>query len=216
MQMKKFKFALLAALMLSAAVAHGDIPPTQITSPQVITVPGHYILVNDVTSASGGFGIEIQASDVNLDLNGHTINAPQGHGVGITFLSGTATSPNNVRVHNGGITAAGQGIEIFGSYCMVSGLTITVGQSGYGINIEHGQFNRVANCVIIGVSPAASQGQFARVALTTFLASNNSFQNCTLEGTFIDSFTEDDQAGSFATVVGNNTWTNIQFANPTQ
>jgi hypothetical protein len=52
--------------------------------------------------------------------------------------------------------------------------------------------------------------------LTTFVASNNLFQNCTLEGTFTDTILEDDQAGSLATVVGNNTWTGIQFANPTQ
>jgi hypothetical protein len=215
MQMKKFKFTLLSALMLSVAVAHGGIPPTQITSPQVITVPGHYILANDIT-ATGAFGIEIQASDVNLDLNGHMINSPQGTGVGNTFFPGTATSPNNVRVTNGGIVAAGEGIRIYGSYCMVSGLTITIGEGGYGIDILQGQFNRVANCVIIGVSPTPGPLQHARAALTTFVASNNAIQDCTLEGIFTDTILEDDQAGSFATVVGNNNWTGIQFANPTQ
>lgn len=197
--------------MLSVAVAHGGIPPTQITSPQVITVPGHYILANDITSASGGYAIEIQASNVNLDLNGHTINASLNNGVGITFSPGTATPVDNVRITNGAIVAAGEGITMYGSYCMVSGLTITT--SFIGIEILQGQFNHVADCVIIGPSLFP---QHARAALMTTLASNNAFQNCTLEGVFIDSIQEDDQAGSFATVVGNNTWTGIQFANPTQ
>jgi hypothetical protein len=157
--MKKFNFAILSAFMLSVAVAHGGTPPTQISSSQVITVPGHYILANDIASASGGFGIEIQASDVHLDLDGHTINAPQGSGVGITFFPGTATSPSNVRVTNGAIVAASYGITIYGSYCIVRGLTITAGESG------------------------------------------NVFQNCTLEGVFVDSILEDDQAGSNATVL---------------
>lgn len=214
--MKCFKVAMLLALMMSVAPAHGGTAPTQITSPQVITTSGHYILANDITSATGGFAIEIEASDVHLDLNGHTINAPQGSGVGITFFPGSTNSPENVRVHNGTIVAANQGVGIFGSYCVVRGLTITAGESGYGINIEQGQFNHVAGCVIIGVSPTAGPGQSARAALTTFLASNNVIQNCTLEGVFVDSILEDDQAGSNATVVGNNTWTGIQFANPTQ
>jgi hypothetical protein len=212
--MKKFKFTLLSALMLNVAVAHGGIPPTQITSPQVITVPGHYILANDITSASGGYAIEIQASDVNLDLNGHTINASLNNGVGITFSPGTATPVNNVRLTNGAIVAAGEGIKMYGSYCMASGLTITT--SFIGIEILQGQFNHVANCVIIGVSLTPPPLQHARAALMTTLASNNAFQDCTLEGIFLDSIVEDDQALSFATVVGNNTWTGIQFANRTQ
>ena len=182
-------------------------------------LPGHYgpgplHSGNDITSASGGYAIEIQASDVNLDLNGHTINATLNNGVGITFFPGTATPVNNVRVTNGAIVAAGEGIKMYGSYCMVSGLTITT--SFIGIAILQGQFNHVANCVLIGVSTTPGPLQHARTALMTTLASNNAFQNCTLEGIFTDTIVEDDQAGSFATVVGNNTWTDIQFAQPTQ
>ena len=38
--------------------------------------PGNYVLANDITEPTGAnAGIEIQASDVTLNLNGHTITA---------------------------------------------------------------------------------------------------------------------------------------------
>jgi hypothetical protein len=98
----------------------------------------------------------------------------------------------------------------------VSGLVITVGGSGYGVNIEHGQFNKVSDCTVIGVSPIVTPGQSARVGLTTFLAANNTFTNCTLEGTFEDAFSDHSQAAWFATSLGNNNFTGVHFANPTQ
>jgi hypothetical protein len=114
-------------------------------------------------------------------------------------------------VSNGQIVAAGYGVIIYGSSCLVDGLNVTIGQSGTPIEIEHGNFNRVHNCVL-----SAATGQTARAAFTLFLTSHNTIQNNTLAGIYDDTIQEDDQAGTFATVVGDNTFIGNQFASPTQ
>jgi hypothetical protein len=58
-------------------------------------------------------------------------------------------------------------------------------------------------------------GQTARAAFGVFPASRNTIQNNTLAGIYVDTIEEDDQAGTFLTVIGDNTFTGNQFANPT-
>jgi hypothetical protein len=111
----------------------------------------------------------------------------------------------NARVSNGRIVAAGSGVAISGSECLITGLNITTNFIGF--NIDHGQFNRVQNCVLTG--------QQARTPFSLFLTSHNTIQNCTLAGTFLDTIEEQDQAGAAYTVIGNNTFSGIQWASPT-
>ena len=207
-RMKKF----IIIVSLCAAAVSALAAPIQITTPTVITTSGNYVLATDIASTEGA-GIDIQANNVNLDLNGHTVKAT-GTGIQLGYLPGTTTGVTNVKVHDGAVysTSSGQGVEIFGSYCKVNNLTITVGASGIGVNIEHGQFNKVRDCTIIG--PAAPTS-FARVALTTFLASNNTFSDCNLQGMFVDTFSDDSQSGPVR-VLGNNTFSNIVDLNPNQ
>ncbi len=95
--------------------------------------------------------IEIQASDVTLNLNGHTITATVATGISIDQFvannTGNATLVN-AHVSNGKIVAAGLGVLISGSSCLVNELNITSGPSGTPIEIEHGNFNRVHSCVL--------------------------------------------------------------------
>lgn len=75
-----------------------------------ISAAGSYVLTGNVTVATGN-GININASNVSLDLNGFTISSTAvgaAMGKAITVLR----AANNVRVHNGaiaGVDAAGQG-----------------------------------------------------------------------------------------------------------
>jgi hypothetical protein len=123
--MKNLKHVTLPALVLMASIGSPQAvtPPTRITAPQIITVPGSYVLANDITGTSGGAAIEIQASDVTLNLNGHTITATQGDGVIIDQFVGNNTNVTLVNAHvsNGQIVAGNIGIIIFGSSCLVNG-----------------------------------------------------------------------------------------------
>jgi hypothetical protein len=216
---KNLKFTLLSTLVLIASIGslQAGSTPTRITAPQIITVPGSYVLANDITGTSGGAAIEIQASDVTLNLNGHTITANQGDGVIIDQFVGNNTNNLtlvNVHVSNGQIVAGNLGVGIFGSSCLVNGLNITVGTGGIPIEMEHGNFNRVHSCVLNGPS-GQPVGNNARAAFALFLTSHNTIQNNTLAGVYIDTIQEDDQAGASFTVVGDNTFSGNQFASPT-
>lgn len=82
--------ALIAAALLAAAGAAqaqatidhnkalaGNITPGDLAGyPITISRPGHYKLMGNLTVPPGFTGIEVQASDVTLDLNGFTVAGP--------------------------------------------------------------------------------------------------------------------------------------------
>jgi hypothetical protein len=121
------------------AVRTQTAPLARITTSEDITVPGNYILANDV-AGTGGAGIEIDASNVKLNLNGHTVSG--GDGIGI--------EGENVHVYNGRVVGSNVGVLIIGSYCLVHDLNITA--SGFPVFIEFGNSNRVRNCVLSAVA----------------------------------------------------------------
>jgi hypothetical protein len=148
--MKTILILLTAALSLTMSAWAGQ-APTLITAPRIITVPGSYILANDIIGTTPGIVIEIQASNVTLNLNGHTITATLATGISIDQYVGNNTGNATLviaHVSNGKIVAAGGGLGMSGSYCLINGLNITVGASGVPISIEHGNFNRVQDCVL--------------------------------------------------------------------
>jgi hypothetical protein len=198
------------SLIMSATSLQAASPPTRIMAAQSITAPGSYVLANDITGTSGGGAIEIQASDVTLNLNGHTITSARGSGIIIDGSDTNNVPLVNAHVSNGKIVAANQGVAILGSSCLVNGLNITVSSSGTPISIKNGNFNRVNSCVL-----SAATGQTGSAAFSLFLTSHNVIQNNTLAGIYSDTIQEDDQAGAFGTVVGDNTFSGNQFASPT-
>lgn len=221
---KQLLILLTALASLTIATAYAA-PVTLITSaPYAITAPGKYALANDISYPYGA--IRISASDVTLDLGGHTITS----GGGISISSPDGTPLTNVRVSNGAIVPSNVvstntlPVSIAkGSYCTLSGLTITVPSiltTGYpyGIYISGGGFNRITNCVLIGISPTATIPQTAGTAIQAAQTSNNIFQNIVFKGTFTHTYVEDDQAqyNLPVTALGNNTWAGNSFANPTQ
>jgi parallel beta-helix repeat protein len=78
---------------------------TPITAPAVISSPGHYRLINDLSNSSAETAILITASDVVLDGNGHTLEgngSPETSGVSIR---GGSAGGSNVTVQ--GLTMSG-------------------------------------------------------------------------------------------------------------
>jgi hypothetical protein len=169
--MKSKKLFLMAALSLIMSALTVQAAPTRIVAPQTnITVPGSYVLANDI---SGSYGIEISVSDVTLDLNGHTITAQETFGVAVD------QSVLNAHVSNGHIVAGEQGVLILGSSCLFNELNIKIIGPYAPIVISYGSFNRVQNCVL------SATGQ-AFAAFSLYLTSHNTIQNNTLAGVFAD------------------------------
>ncbi|MFN0101195.1 MAG: NosD domain-containing protein [Bryobacteraceae bacterium] len=83
-----------------------------IGSPSTVDQSGSYILTADLfIPGSAGAGISITASDVTLDLNGHTITAPGNlSGAGIRIVNA-----QNVTVKNGNIVNALMGVVVMNS-----------------------------------------------------------------------------------------------------
>src|SRR5439155_26283336 len=69
--------ALFAGLAFSPLAVQPAAAATDINScPFVIATPGQYRVANELVSALPGPCITIQASDVHLNVNGHTITGP--------------------------------------------------------------------------------------------------------------------------------------------
>ena len=115
--------AVMACLLSPSAMAASE---TKLYGCTVITEPGNYLLATDIVVdqtcpssdiPEGFVGIQIAASDVHVNLGGHTIYGdPAGYGDG--FARGLDTTGDvqvNVRVTNGsvdGLGAFGDGIYI--------------------------------------------------------------------------------------------------------
>lgn len=107
--------------------------PIQITAPTTISIPGFYCLSNNIIGQ-----IIINANDVTLDLNGHTITgAGPGAGSGIIVNAGF-----NRLIRNGTVNAFDNGIQCIGNTdtiienviitnCFVEGVTINTGTGIY-------------------------------------------------------------------------------------
>jgi hypothetical protein len=206
-RMKNLRFSALLALVLAASIGslQAATPPTRIMSAQVITTPGSYVLANDITG-----NIDIQASHVSVNLDRHTVTGSimiEGH---IGNNTGNL-SLLNAHVYNGKIVSGNVGVRISGSSCLVNNLNITVGQSGTPIWIEHGSYNRVQGCVL-SVPP----GKTGRSVFNLFLTRQNTVVNNTISGIYYDTILKDNKAWTYATMVGNNTFSGNQFLNPTQ
>ncbi len=119
--------------------------------PVTITQPGSYILTSNLTSTSETVGIiEIQASNVTLDLNGFAIIGPKtctGSGVSLNctlpsmgadgiIASGTI---NNITVKNGSVRGFEDGVAIItGSYFENQIMNIQATENDRGITLHSG------------------------------------------------------------------------------
>ena len=100
----KTTLILVAALLCAPVITQGA---TVISSlPYTISAPGIYLLSNNL-AATGTDGIDVNASNVTIDLAGYTIAQTQaGNRTGINVFSGVS----NVNIQNGSITGFYTGV----------------------------------------------------------------------------------------------------------
>lgn len=147
--MQKTKLILLAALLCApvitrAATVIGSLPYT-------ISAPGTYVLSRNLTARSTD-GIDVNASDVTIDLGGYTLNQRvPGNGSGIFVTSGMS----NVSVQNGVINGFYNGV-FFGTGSgdtLINVELLTIGNVGVFVEAND---CLIENCVIGGASGAGN------------------------------------------------------------
>ena len=112
-----------------------------ITSPILITEPGTYRLISNISFPEAIFvqpAIEIRTSFVTLDLNGFTVTN-EGNGPAVSVINGAS----NIVVVNGNLVGAG-GLQSDANECRVEQLAVfanAVGFPGRGIAVG-------ANCIV--------------------------------------------------------------------
>jgi hypothetical protein len=122
--------------------------------PYKVTQPGSYKLSgNLVVSASSTDGIDINVSNVSIDLNGFTISGPVtcsgggssircvgNGGTGISAFAGLSAG-FNVTVRNGSVVGFGTGINLQGSGSLVEEVHAS-GNSSLGLSVTYGLARR--------------------------------------------------------------------------
>ena len=119
--------AILAGLIALGLAARRAMAVTTITGTTIITTPGEYLVTADFTGS-----IIIEASDVDLNLGGHTITVV-GASTGVWVVMGTAS----VHINNGTLIGSPSGIAgvvVGGADVHVNNLTAT--NVGIGIFLE--------------------------------------------------------------------------------
>lgn len=149
--MQKTKLILLAALLCApvitrAATVIGSLPYT-------ISAPGTYVLSRNLTARSTD-GIDVNASNVTIDLGGYTLNQRvPGNGSGIFVTSGMS----NVSVQNGVINGFYNGV-FFGTGSgdtLINVELLAIGNVGV---FTEANDCLIENCIISGASGAITTG----------------------------------------------------------
>jgi hypothetical protein len=107
--------------------------PGDVNNLFIIGQPGAYYLTSNLTGVSGKYGITIFASNVQLDLNGFTVQGAAGSSSGI-YIPNAVT---NVAVRNGSVNG-------WGGSGVLSGSSISVNEIFEHLNVSansgHGFF----------------------------------------------------------------------------
>ncbi|MEW5804114.1 MAG: right-handed parallel beta-helix repeat-containing protein [bacterium] len=146
----------IVAIPLSASIMEGAIGVQQTdTFPIRIDRPGNYVLLSNlIVSTPETPCIQINADDVILDLQGHSLTGPDGGqsqaSAGIQSSSGNS----NIAVRNGTIEGFYYGVHLTGANHEVE--KITISSCDVGIKAE---FSIITNCTVHG---NGSQGIEAR------------------------------------------------------
>ena len=165
--------------------------------PYTISAPGTYTVLADLPfSTPGGTAITINASNVILDLGGHTITnfSPPSSTSPASGVYASALHLSGVTVRNGTIAGFDTGIEVDGGLSAntitISGITLNVFNADvapplgkYGIYFYYVSGSTVTNCVINDTEYAIidddgeSKNVYSNVKIQSsanpFLASNN-------------------------------------------
>jgi hypothetical protein len=176
---------LAAAIVLLVAQAGWSKRATPIDEPTVITAPGAYVLVADITAPSDAPAIEIRADDVDLDLGGRTIFADD---------EAIVIEPERTRIaiHDGSIVGPGnhEGFTIGVSQRSTSGLPIVVIRNvdfvdllRAGVIVSGAGYVEVSDSTMLRVATSVStSSRAARIADNEILFTHRpAIQVCDLE-----------------------------------
>lgn len=187
--------AILGLMLLAlgrAIAADGviDIAPSG-TGGFIITTPGSYRLVRNFTTTDNAHGIAITASDVTLDLGGHTIT---GTGVGTSIGIALGGGLSRVKVFNGTVTQFTLGGIALDQGCIVQDCIVSAcGSTG----IYVGANSKVTDCEVIGTT---GTGRGIRSTSGTVISS------CRVNGSTGNGIQVDDNAIiENCSLIGNNT-----------
>ncbi|PSP89304.1 hypothetical protein BRC90_05380 [Halobacteriales archaeon QS_4_69_34] len=149
-------------VVATAAPAAGA--PTQINSCTTITQPGEYVLTADITNANADPCINIRASDVVFDGQGHTVGGT-GSGVGI----GNDRGPlSNVSVTDVIVRDWQSGVEYFSTTdSAVTGVTATENTNGVLVSTSSHRITLANN------NATGNNGNGIRVASSNNMLINN-------------------------------------------
>jgi parallel beta-helix repeat protein len=115
-----FPFALLTFLGLWSAPRAWAIDIS--SCPITITTPGVYHVTQDLNCSGGGAAIQVNADNVTVLLDGHTITGP---GSMVSSADAVFVNGDNCSVSGGMIQNFDTAVNLEGSSCSASGLTIT-------------------------------------------------------------------------------------------
>lgn len=109
--------------------------------PLTITQPGYYYVTRPLTGGPFQTGIDVQTSNVTIDLNGFTLTGGATPGNGITIAGF-----RNVVIENGAVRGWDTGIDAFGcGNCRIEGVQAS---SNHNLGMKLGQNSTVSDCNI--------------------------------------------------------------------
>lgn len=122
--------ATLMASVMAVQMAFASQGRAPIHKATVITDPGSYVVTKDITDTVSPI-IDIQASDVTIDLDGHTIASTV-----YTNILIRAVDQTNIRITNGKLTKGSTGVSL--------SLT-SAGPSSFSVQVDHLELRRQEN-----------------------------------------------------------------------
>jgi hypothetical protein len=194
---------------LGLAGSAAGAPPRGVTCGDTISAPGHYFLIGN---CSTGFGISINASDVKLKLDGHTMT---GSGCCSLFVHGsrvTVQGPGTITGYDDGIVVDGNRDKVVGTTVFANGSGISV--FGRGNEIVANKANSNDNNPGIELFPGATATKVVAnttnrngvgILLDRGATANEIHGNTALGNVFVD--LEDDNPGC-----DSNEWSGNHFA----
>ena len=166
--------AAAAACLAGAAGASFACNPISAV-PAVISAPGRYCLTQDLSFPSArGIAIDIQASEVTVDLQGYTLRGPHYGGVATIAESVAvmANNRNNITVRDGRIVGFGTGVSIGGTSTLTAGhlveklhidgnAAVGIGMGAAGSVVRDNRITRLNGRLQTGVSTKAVTGIYS-------------------------------------------------------
>ncbi len=135
-------------------------PSIPITAPALISNPGHYRLMNDLSNSTEEVAIWITASDVVLDGDGHTLGGAFDKNTSGVLAGNVPGGLENITLNNLTVTGWESGMRIDGvTSCSIGDTWATGNQEG--IYITGSPWCTIRNCTVIDNIPFENEGIFS-------------------------------------------------------